>query len=452
MCQEIHKNAVFPVSLPLKSLMKFTPAEVYRSDLVEDFKLNLNKIQQKKSDLETCLETGVDKVKEHCIELRLDVDLATETAVEEIKQHRETVIKQINEYEENTISLIKNEEKTKNEFKESINSMIKFTNEWKSYLTKAKIEDKQVTRKNFEAIEMIKKAEKDKRKLDSFIFNKKMIIFEKNKRAFEMGNIGVVKFKSTGGYDLNEFKKINILNGGHRVQVYPLYDGTFYLLCTNNSNNVLNQITIDKEHKIISPFKKFNCGYIFTFKKRKEKIFILYNNSNGYRELSILNLDFSIFRAVDSSYSASCLSASDTHVYTYYNKQLYMHKYDLILLKQVGQQTDPNRPFYLPPEIKQFEINRGKIYLLSNISLQILKEDNGKLAKTVEIAANDFIIDSEENIVLYNTATKEINYFDECGSLIDAMPMENYISGLRISSSKDCKPLFYSDTALFIID
>jgi len=31
---------------------------------------------------------GADRVTEHCIVLRLDVDLATETAIEEIRQHK----------------------------------------------------------------------------------------------------------------------------------------------------------------------------------------------------------------------------------------------------------------------------------------------------------------------------------------------------------------------------
>jgi len=80
---------------------------------------------------------GADRVKEHCIELRLDVDLATETAIEEIKQHRDTILKQINDYEAKTVALIQIEVKTRNEFKSSIKSMDEFTKKWKSYFTRA---------------------------------------------------------------------------------------------------------------------------------------------------------------------------------------------------------------------------------------------------------------------------------------------------------------------------
>jgi len=134
-------------------------------------------------------------VKEHCIELRLDVDLATETAIEEIRQPRDTIIKQIDDYEAKTFALIQTEEKTRNEFESSIKSMDEFSKEWRSYLTKAKIDEKEVEVSNEAALGLIMKEEREKRKLNSFVFNKKMILFVKNDKSVEMSNIGVVKYK-----------------------------------------------------------------------------------------------------------------------------------------------------------------------------------------------------------------------------------------------------------------
>jgi hypothetical protein len=79
MCLKRDKNAEFPVNESLKGLMKMTPAEVFRVELVENFKANLKEIESRKVELERLLYNGVDKVKEYCNELRVDVDLATET-------------------------------------------------------------------------------------------------------------------------------------------------------------------------------------------------------------------------------------------------------------------------------------------------------------------------------------------------------------------------------------
>ena len=116
MCKGSHKNAEFPVNLIVKSLMETMPDEVFRSDLVEKFKANLNEIDRKKVDLEKHLTNGANQVREHCIELRLDVDLATETAIAEIQGHREIILKQINDYEARTVGLIETEVKTRDKF------------------------------------------------------------------------------------------------------------------------------------------------------------------------------------------------------------------------------------------------------------------------------------------------------------------------------------------------
>ena len=140
--------------------------------------------------------------------------------------------------------------------------MGEFSKESKRYLTRVKIDEKEVAEKNSVALELIMKAEWEKKKLTSFVFNKKMIVFMKNEKAAEMGNIGFVKYKGIEFYSLEyDFKKIDIkdvVNGGTRVQVYPLDDGTFSLLHINSSNNGLIAVRIDKDKKIVSPAKSYN--------------------------------------------------------------------------------------------------------------------------------------------------------------------------------------------------
>jgi len=193
------------------------------------------------------------------------VDLATETAIEEIRQHRDTILKQINDYEAKTVALIQTEEKTRNEFESSIKSMDEFSKEWRNYLTRAKIDEKDVAVSNEAALGLIMKAEREKRKLNSFVFNKKMILFVKNEKSVEMSNIGVVKYKNVGSIDLKYLKQIDIkdiVNGGKRVQVYPHDDRNYCLLYSNSTGNILTRVIMDSDKKIISPSKTFNTNHI----------------------------------------------------------------------------------------------------------------------------------------------------------------------------------------------
>jgi len=374
MCQGSHKNSEFPVNKSLKNLMDASPSEVFRGDLVERFKANLNEIESRKVELEEILMNGADRVKEHCIELRLDVDLATETALEEIRQHRDTILKQIDDYEAKTVALIQTEQKTRSEFESSIKSMDEFAKEWKSYLTRAKINEKEVAVRNEAALELIKKAKREKRNLDSFVFNKRMVLFVKNEKSVEMSNIGVVKYKNVGSIDLKDLKQIDItdiVNGGGKVQVYPHDDGTYFLFFVDASNYILTRIIMDSDKKIILPSKTFttdSTSYpIYQFKKYKNNIFVQYYTYNGYY-INKLNLDLVVVNSVAISYT-SFLSATDNHVYAYCNNLLYVY-------------------------------------------------------------------------------TKELNYFTADGTLVDQIPLDNFLDGLRLSMTIDGELLFHSDALI----
>ncbi len=129
MCQGTHENREFPVNKSVKDLLKASPAEVFRCDLVEKFKANLSEIELKKAELERLLLNGADLVEEHCIEIRLDVDLATERAIEEIQRHRDSILKQINDYEAETVDLIQAGERAirRKWFEISVKSMAEFS-------------------------------------------------------------------------------------------------------------------------------------------------------------------------------------------------------------------------------------------------------------------------------------------------------------------------------------
>jgi len=60
MCQGTHDNREFPVNESLKDLLKASSAEVFRCDLVENFKANMSEIESKKVRLERILLNGSD--------------------------------------------------------------------------------------------------------------------------------------------------------------------------------------------------------------------------------------------------------------------------------------------------------------------------------------------------------------------------------------------------------
>jgi len=157
--------------------------------------------------------------------------------------------------------------------------MDKFAKEWKSYLMKAKIDEKEVAVKNEAALMLVKKAEREKRKLNSFVFKKKMIVFVKNEKSPEMSSIGVVKYKNVGSIDLKDLKQIDItdiVDEGGKVQVYPHDDGTYCLLFVDVNSYTLTRVIMDSDKKIITP--RLVQKYTFTFFEKVKVNFTFFKN------------------------------------------------------------------------------------------------------------------------------------------------------------------------------
>ena len=106
--------------------------------------------------------------------------------------------------------------------------------------------------------------------------------------------------------------------------------------------------------------------------------------------------------------------------------------------------------FFIPSVMKKFESHKGRYYWLSETNVQILREDNGELIRSVAVKANNFIIDSRDHVVLVNNATKEVNLFNEDGNLVDKIPIDNFKDGLKLSLTKDDEFLFYNNTELYL--
>ena len=146
LCNENHilpKNG-FPLNKTLMELLKRQPNEVFRSKLVESFKMNLKEIDAKRRELEFSLFNSVDKVKEYCLKFRGEIDLAAEKALQKINQTRDSMLKEVNEYEQNTIEAIEINLLNKENFKNSIEELKKFFTESGDYLKKLQIDEDEV--------------------------------------------------------------------------------------------------------------------------------------------------------------------------------------------------------------------------------------------------------------------------------------------------------------------
>lgn len=176
--------------------MNEKPDEIYRSEQVEKLKSNLSSLKANLNQLDLDLTTGVEKITEHCCELRRLVQLSTEEKILEINRFNETFIERINQYEKETKEkyLNKKVDPTRvNELNEVVKSFIEKTNE---YLNDFKIDDKQVNIAFCEA-ELHKKSICDEIKYrKTILFDDNLMTFEINDAVLSSSILGKMKFQT----------------------------------------------------------------------------------------------------------------------------------------------------------------------------------------------------------------------------------------------------------------
>lgn len=196
MCNDFHKrptNGSFPINEILLGLMNEKPKEVYRSEEVENLKLNLNKLEALSNTFQFNLNNSEAKIKEHCIELRRLSQLSTEQKKVELDQFNDDFIKQINQYESNCIRNLK--DKQYKQFEQSINEIIIFNKEKRNYLKTYNINDKQIIDANKMATSYISKVNDQINNLDCYIFNSNKMEFITNKDKLDKKIVGSISFE-----------------------------------------------------------------------------------------------------------------------------------------------------------------------------------------------------------------------------------------------------------------
>jgi hypothetical protein len=200
-CDKLHaipENGTFPTNKLILNLLNKKPIEVYRGKLIEDFKLKLYDIKYKIKEIEKKSFNGTQKITEHCDNLKIEVDQATELLIEKIKDKQKEMIMKIESFKKECIENYESNNK-KAEYETKLNSIItvsqRFFVEWKDYLSKSQIEETSIVNAIVNSNLLTNKLKKLNSILDKMIFNKTSIQFEKQ-TEFDSNILGTIDIKS----------------------------------------------------------------------------------------------------------------------------------------------------------------------------------------------------------------------------------------------------------------
>lgn len=144
LCSERHslpKNG-FPKNDLLIELLRKEPAELYRGAKYEELKSSLKSIQKIFNKIQFNYNNGDDLIKEHCLEQRRLIQLATEEKKLELDKCHDRLINRMDIYERDCIASFHKNQSFSKEFTETMNRTEKFVTETQLYLKKPKVDEK----------------------------------------------------------------------------------------------------------------------------------------------------------------------------------------------------------------------------------------------------------------------------------------------------------------------
>lgn len=457
LCTKEHlmQSKEFPINLVILKLMDEKPSEIYRSEIVENLKANIEDISIMANQLKHDFKNGSDRIKEHCSELRRKVQLVTEQTMFNIDKFSNEFISFIDKYEkERLISYEARIKLTTNDLNTTITSVNQFVNQHSEYIRKSKINDKEVEQANQTALNHIDKLKKETKDAESFIFHNKLLQFNINLNDYGSDLLGkfnlslidntinfekLNKFKiKTLSIDFSKFKakNIEILNNENYLMTYSDHSDSSNIALVNRSKSTL---VVDKslENRLIDSFSRRIWSRKDLIIRKSKSYIAIQSLTNCFLGI----YDYKLNLIASKSINHLMIGATESCIYFKnsddYKNQLSSFNWNLNIEQKVGkfQVTFKEAPFYLSESVKQLSLRQNKYVWLDNRQLNILNESDGKLVSSTEINTPlSFEIDSKDCVIV-NTG-KSLCYFDINGQFLKEIKLD-YVKQVQLCLTLD---------------
>ncbi len=152
-------------------------------------------------------------VKEHCMNLKSEVQLTAEEVIQQVNDLTDKIIEEINDYEKETIEYNKKNSKNLVGFNNIVKELELFHTKNTEYLKRFDANHEMVRKLDDDATNLIEKAEVEIRNLKSVIFDGRFFKFEKNKDKIKRSVLGrtAVEYKKIDSLILIDNYQINRL-------------------------------------------------------------------------------------------------------------------------------------------------------------------------------------------------------------------------------------------------
>jgi hypothetical protein len=187
----------FLISKHLEKLLAKEPNEIYRGEMVEDFKKLLKSIQIEIKNLDDVMNDGIEKIKERCSLLKHQIQMKAESLVDQISKLSDKMQQEIDKYEVECIESFEKSVETKERIKKKVDEGKSFYERSNKYLAQFRINEQEVKRLMEMSKQTLNYCEMERDYLRDIMFTEKYFEFEENENPIISSSIGWIRQKAS---------------------------------------------------------------------------------------------------------------------------------------------------------------------------------------------------------------------------------------------------------------
>jgi hypothetical protein len=256
-CQNCAKTHEIPEegflkNLALQKLLEFENKEDSRSNLIEEFKKVLEILKAEKKSIESTLECGDAKIRDHCDKVRNDMQFAIEQADAKLDEFHKEFMDEIDNHEKECQAKFKSIKQNKVDIEKALNESNELLSKSDQLLKQFKIDQTESTTLFERAHSLLTKLETNKDRIQKEMFNESLLKFDR-KKSFDSNVVGKIVKQNIELYFLENIEKMREIKN-----VFPKTIGTGYyqffqpfksntILLLYIEKNILNLLCLDKD-------------------------------------------------------------------------------------------------------------------------------------------------------------------------------------------------------------
>jgi hypothetical protein len=467
-CQNCAKTHEIPddgflKNVTLQKLLELETKEVSRSNHIEEFKKVLEILNGTKQTIESTLECGDAKIRDHCDKVRNDMQLAIEQAHAKLDEIHKDFMDKIDNHEKECQAKFKLLQQNKADIDKALNESNELLSKSNHLLKQFKIDPTELSTL-FENGHLFQtNLEQIRDGILGEMFSKSLLKFEKQK-SLDSNVIGKIVKQNIELYFLENIEKMRELDFVSKVKatryfpiLQPFKSNSFLFLY--RERNILNILCFDKGGKTLFEKKDLIKNeeieeftyFMFASSKNNKTIYICtgekhLKQTNTFFNLRSLDENFNLLSKIKLDKKTIGFKVNGENLFLLNkNEKCYtisMYNHNLEIVQTFGQEN-PLLPFFFSPKIDIFLVSNQYFIFNETLigddgyheSVTIINRSNGLVEASLLIHEHFHKIRLylDKFLITFNNETCFLKCYNFKGDLLEKITLDKKFEGSDIS-------------------